>query len=88
MYLSLKNLCSSLHTVWNPHGKRARKFLTPASVSLIPHMKFAKLLAEAGQGDPRQADNLQLRYKQLKKHLKILSSLQGLALANVCSVAP
>ena len=45
-------------------------------------MKFAKLLAEAGQGDPRQAENLQLRYKQLKKHLKILSSLQGWHLPN------
>eukprot|EP00891_Asterochloris_glomerata_P008852 jgi/Astpho2/8852/Aster-x1545 len=50
-------------------------------------MKFAKLLAEAGQGDPRHAENLQLRYKQLKKHLKILSSLQDAAETDVEEVA-
>lgn len=61
----------------DPHGRPARGHLTRTPVSLIPYMKFAKLLAEAGQGDPRHAENLQLRYKQLKKHLKILSSLQG-----------
>ena len=74
----------SLHSACvDPHGRRARGFLKTTSVSLIPHMKFAKLLAEAGQGDPRHAENLQLRYKQLKKHLKILSSLQGWHLASV-----